>query len=149
MFIVFSFSLNSQQHTDARHQLSVCSSGTSRVRKTSAHPSRVPAGFVLRHLLHFSLIYQMTGGGLIYEILDWDKMPCTILIVLGTAFIMVPTVHMVFFIIYKLRVFVWKSHCRSRQVCKVSGNDDSNQTGPKVADEITETDRNREESVKV
>ena len=74
-------------------------------------------------------------------------MPGTILIVLGTAFIMVPTVHMVVFTIYKLRVFVWKSHCRSRQVCNVhvSGIDDSNQIGPKDAPENTEADRKREE----
>nr|XP_022301875.1 protein rolling stone-like [Crassostrea virginica] len=97
----------------------------------------------------FSLIYQMAGGGLIYEILDWDKMPGTILIALGTAFIMVPTMHMVVFTIYKLRVFVWKSHCRSRQVCNVSGNDDSNQTGSKIAPENTEADRNRKESLTV
>ena len=64
-------------------------------------------------------------------------MPGTILIALGTAFIMVPVVHMVVFTIYKLRVFVWKSQCRSRQVCNVRGNDDSNQTGPKVAPEKT------------
>ena len=97
----------------------------------------------------FSLIYQMAGGGLIYEILDWDKMPGTILIALGTAFIMVPTVHMVVFTIYKLRVFVWKPQCRSRQVCNVSGNDESHQTGPKIAPENTEADRNRQESVTV
>ena len=149
MCFVFFFSLNSQQHTDAGLQLSVCSSGTSRVRQTCAHPSRVPAGIVLRHLLHFSLIYQLAEGGLIYEILDWDKMPVTILIALGTAFIMVRAVHMVVFTIYKLRVFVWKSHCRSRQVSNVSGNDESNQTGPKIAPENTEADRNRQESVTV
>nr|XP_022300889.1 protein rolling stone-like [Crassostrea virginica] len=97
----------------------------------------------------FSLIYQLAEGGLIYEILDWDKMPGTILIAVGTAFIMVRAVHMVVFTIYKLRVFVWKSHSRSRQVCNVSGNDESNQTGPKIAPENTEADRNRQESVTV
>nr|XP_011443096.2 protein rolling stone-like [Crassostrea gigas] len=65
----------------------------------------------------FSLVYQKAGGGAIYTVLDWDKMPNTVLLSLATVLVVVPMVHLVMFTIYRLRVFAWNSCCRKRQVC--------------------------------
>lgn len=97
----------------------------------------------------FSLIYQLTGGGLIYKVLDWDKMPDTIILVLPSVFLMVPALHIVVFTIYKLRVFVWKSCCRSRKVSNISGIDNSIQIGSEITSENTEAVHYRQENPSV
>lgn len=65
----------------------------------------------------FSLVYQKAGGGAIYTVLDWDKMPNTVLLSLATVLVVVPMVHLVMFTIYRSRGFAWNSCCRKRQVC--------------------------------
>lgn len=65
----------------------------------------------------FSLVYQKAGGGAIYTVLDWDKMPNTVLLSLGSVLVMVPMVHVVMFTIYRSRVMAWSYCCPKRQVC--------------------------------
>lgn len=65
----------------------------------------------------FSLVYQKAGGGAIYELLDWDKMPITVLLCLAGVLVVVPMVHIVMFTIYRIRGFARISCCRKRQVC--------------------------------
>jgi hypothetical protein len=68
----------------------------------------------------FSVIYQEAGGGTIYEILDWNKMPNTILLTLATAIIVVPLIHLLCFTIYSIRV------CASNSCQKKKTGSDAN-----------------------
>lgn len=91
----------------------------------------------------FSLVYQKAGGGAIYTVLDWDKMPNTVLLSLATVLVVVPMVHLVMFTIYRSRVFAWNSCCRKRQVCDIGRNGDFDGSRP----ENNNTDGSHHDSV--
>ncbi|XP_069141419.1 protein rolling stone-like [Argopecten irradians] len=59
----------------------------------------------------FSVIYQKAGGGLIYEMLDWDKPGSAIAMTLPVLLIAVPLSHLCFFGIYKARTSFAKQFC--------------------------------------
>lgn len=68
----------------------------------------------------FSAIYQEAGGGTIYEILDWNKMPNTVLLTIATALIVVPLIHLLCFTIYSIRVFASNSCHQTKTVSDVN-----------------------------
>ncbi|OWF55579.1 protein rolling stone-like [Mizuhopecten yessoensis] len=59
----------------------------------------------------FSIIYQQAGGGLIYDMLDWDKPGATIGLVLPLLVVGMPLAHLCFFGIYKARTDIAKQCC--------------------------------------
>ncbi|XP_033746397.1 protein rolling stone-like [Pecten maximus] len=61
--------------------------------------------------LIFSIIYQKAGGGLIYNLLDWDKPGSSLGITLPLLLIAVPLAHLCFFGIYKARTAFAKQFC--------------------------------------
>ncbi|XP_060069209.1 protein rolling stone-like [Ylistrum balloti] len=61
--------------------------------------------------LVFSIIYQKSGGGLIYDMLDWDKPGPTVAFTIPVLVIAVPVAHLCFFGIYKTRVILAKQWC--------------------------------------
>ncbi|CAG2205085.1 unnamed protein product [Mytilus edulis] len=60
----------------------------------------------------FSVIYQVGGdGAAIYPVLDWDQAGTTIIYVVVLTCIGVPVVHMAFFAMYQLRIFIHDKCC--------------------------------------
>lgn len=60
----------------------------------------------------FTVIYQMSGGGLIYTVVDWTRPGATIGLILPLLFIAIPFAHAFCFGIYKARTAIANMCCR-------------------------------------
>ncbi|KAK3101135.1 hypothetical protein FSP39_001214 [Pinctada imbricata] len=58
--------------------------------------------------LIFSVIYQEITDDVIYEILDWTSLPTAPLLGIGTVIIVIPLVHVILFVLYRVRLLISK-----------------------------------------
>ncbi|KAL3852765.1 hypothetical protein ACJMK2_016381 [Sinanodonta woodiana] len=95
-----------------------------------------PMAFISIYAI-FSVIFQKSGGGAIYEPLDWDNLGKTSWFVVVLILIVIPFIHSICFLIFKLRQLISKKWCNRRSTQVADSSHEPRELTGKAARQVT------------